>query len=495
MSEDVNTAETTDISFEEALEQSLKPIQNGDCVKGVVVSVAPNEIQIDLGTKQAGYLTASEFSNDPNVKLDEVIKVGDELEVQVVRVNDVEGTIMVSRRRVELAKAFNEIVEAFNDGKVLSGTIVEAVNGGVIADYKGIKIFIPASQSNVPRDGDLNEIVNTPANFKIIDVQTGRRRKLIGSIRNATREIRSENESKVFSDIEIGKKYNGKVKSFTTYGAFVNIGGVDGMIHISELSWNKIRHPSEILNIGDTVEVYIKDFDKETKRISLGYKNNDENPYVLFNSKYREGDIVDVKIVKLMPFGAFAEIIPGIDGLIHISQISNKRVNKIYDFLKAGEVVKTKITLIDTEKNKISLSIKTLLIEETEKADKAAIEELKAKEVQETPETAAETEKPAKKAAKKTAVKKESEEKPAKKATKTAKKETKKPAKAEKTVKEIKKPKADKSAKADKPLKKTADKPVKKAEKAVKETKKPKAEKSAKAEKPAKAPKKAKKSE
>lgn len=373
MSEEMNVTNENEndvereLSFEEALDQSFKTLQNGDRVKGYVVLVKPNEIQVDLGIKQAGYITASEFSNDPNVKLEDMVKVGDEIEVQVVRLNDVEGTVMLSAKRVEAAKGFGEVVAAFKDNTVLNGTVTEAVNAGVIVNYKGTKIFIPASQSGVPKEGDLNTLIGENVNIKLLDIQLGgRRRKLIGSIKNASREARGAAEEKVFADIEIGKKYTGKVKSLTSFGAFVDLGGVDGMVHITELSWAKIKHPSEVLTVGETVEVYIKDFDPETKRISLGFKNAGENPFEVFKTKYNVGDVVDVTIVRIVPFGAFAEIIPGVDGLIHISQISNKRVNKVFDFIKIGEVVKAKITQIDLEKNKISLSMKALIEEEEE---------------------------------------------------------------------------------------------------------------------------------
>ncbi len=354
-----------EFSFEEALDKTFLTLHNGDRVKGIVVSISPSEIQMDLGTKQAGYLTASEFSDDPNVNLSELVKVGDELEVQVVRLNDVEGTVMLSTRRVQAYKSFLEVVEASKDGTVLNGKIVENVNAGLIANYKGVKIFIPASHSGVPRDGDLNSLLNATVSFKILEVQTGgRRRKIVGSIKNASRETSNESQKKIFSDIEVNKKYVGTVKSITSFGAFVDIGGVDGMVHISELSWSKIKHPSEIVSIGETIEVYIKEFDKQTKRISLGYKNLDENPYNKFKEKYSVGDQVEVKIVRIMPFGAFGEIMPLVDGLIHISQISDRRVNRIYDFIKIGDVVKVKITQIDNETNKISLSIKALILDE-----------------------------------------------------------------------------------------------------------------------------------
>ena len=365
MSENLQENDTAEISFEDALEQSLKPLNNGDIVKGIITAIAPNEITVDLGTKQAGYIAVSEFSSDPNVKIEDSIKVGDEIEVQVVRLSDVDGTVMLSKKRLESVKAFAKVSEAVDTGEILDAFITEVVNAGVIANHKGVNIFIPASQSGVPKEGDLNTLLKKAVKIKIIDVQLrGRRKKIVGSIRGAQKELRSANEEKVFSDIEVGKKYTGTVKSFTSFGAFVDIGGVDGMIHISEMSWSRIKHPSEVFNIGDKVEVYIKEFDAEKKRISLGYRNPEENPSEIFKAQFHVDDIVDVTIVRIVPFGAFAEIVPGVDGLIHISQISNVRVNKIHDFLEIGQVVKAKIISIDEDATKVSLSIRALIPEE-----------------------------------------------------------------------------------------------------------------------------------
>ncbi|MBE6903974.1 MAG: bifunctional 4-hydroxy-3-methylbut-2-enyl diphosphate reductase/30S ribosomal protein S1 [Ruminococcaceae bacterium] len=362
MSEKYTMDEATEISFEEALEESLRPISNGDIVTGIITAVAPNEITVDLGAKQAGYIAAAEFSADPSVKLEDSVKVGDEIEVQVVRLNDVDGTVMLSRKRIESAKAFETVAAAVESKETIDAVVTENVNAGVIASHKGVNIFVPASQTGIARDGDLSVLLNQKVKLKVIDVQSrGRRKKIIGSIKAATRDIRKENEQKLFADIEVGKKYTGTVKSFTSFGAFVDIGGVDGLVHISELSWLRIKHPSEVLEIGQNIEVYIKEFDAEKKRISLGYKNEAENPVTLFLAKYNVGDVIDVKVVRIVPFGAFAEIIPGIDGLIHISQIANERVNKVEDFLKVGQNVTVKITDIAENAKKVSLSIRELL--------------------------------------------------------------------------------------------------------------------------------------
>ncbi|MEG0770266.1 MAG: bifunctional 4-hydroxy-3-methylbut-2-enyl diphosphate reductase/30S ribosomal protein S1 [Clostridia bacterium] len=364
-----------DFSFEEALENSLRPVNNGDIIKGIVVAVAPNEISLDLGTKQAGFITAAEYSADPNVKIMDEVHIGDEITVVAVRVNDVEGTILVSRKRITALEGLEDIEKAFTTGESLDGFVSSVVNSGVIVDHRGARVFIPASQSGVSRDGDLNSILKKDVVFKVIDIKDGRRKRYIGSIKRASKD-------KILNDIEVGATFKGIVKSFTNYGAFIDIGGMDGMIHISELSWSRIKHPSDVLTLNQEIEVYVKDYNPETRRISLGFKKPSDNPFTLFLSKFNVGDIIDVKIARIFPFGAFAEIIPNVDGLIHISQIANVRVNKIQEFFKVGDTVSVKITDIDEANQKISLSRKVLLDDYVEPTENPSVEE-----VSETPAT------------------------------------------------------------------------------------------------------------
>ena len=221
-------------------------------------------------------------------------------------------------------------------------------------------MFVPASQSGVPKGGDLGDMVKKPVQLRITEVNRARRR-VVGSIRSVAAEQRKAAQEKIWSEIAVGNKYHGTVKSLTSYGAFVDIGGVDGMVHVSELSWNRIKNPSEVVKVGDEIDVYVIALDPEKKKISLGYKTDDTNPWTIFTREYHVGDVVDVKIVKLMTFGAFAEIIPGVDGLIHISQIADRRIGKPEDVLSEGQEVQAKIIDIDEEHKRISLSIRALL--------------------------------------------------------------------------------------------------------------------------------------
>ena len=360
-------------SFEEMLEESLKNLNTNERVIGTVLSIAPNEVQVDVGRKQTGFIPASELSNDPNAAPEDVVKVGDEIELLIMKTNDQEGTIMLSKRRVDAQKGWEQIQEKADSQEILTAKVTEAVKGGVIVNYNGVRVFIPASQATASRDESLEDLVGQEVDFRLIEVsQNGRRRRAIGSIRSVLKEQRAAQREAFWKDCEIGKRYQGVVKSLTSYGAFVDLGGVFGMIHISELSWNHIKHPSEVVNVGDTVDVYIKDINEETKKISLGFKNADDNPWEILKNKYPEGTTVEATIVGLTTFGAFANIIPGIDGLIHISQIANQRIEKPADVLTVGQKVQAKITAIDFEKKRVSLSMRALLTEDEQAPEKAA---------------------------------------------------------------------------------------------------------------------------
>ena len=352
-------------SFEAMLEESLKNLNTNERVIGKVLSIAPNEVQVDVGRKQTGFIPVDELSNDPNAKPEDVVSIGDEVELLIMKTNDQEGTIMLSKRRVDAQKGWETLNEKVESQEIISGKVTEAVKGGVIVAYNGVRVFIPASQATATREETLESLVGQNVDFRLIEVsQNGRRRRAIGSIRSVLREQKAAQREAFWKDCEIGKRYSGVVKSLTSYGAFVDLGGVFGMIHISELSWTHIKHPNEVVNVGDTVDVYIKDINEETKKISLGFKNADENPWTILQNKYPEGTVVEATIVGLTTFGAFANIIPGIDGLIHISQIANKRIDKPADVLKVGEKVEAKITAIDFENKRVSLSMRELLPEE-----------------------------------------------------------------------------------------------------------------------------------
>jgi 4-hydroxy-3-methylbut-2-enyl diphosphate reductase len=364
-----NTKEnTTEGNFAEMLEESLKSLNTDEKVHGVVVGVTPTEVLVDVGRKQAGYVPASELSSDPNVKPEDVVKVGDEMDLLIMRTNDQEGTIMLSKKRLDAAKGWEKIAAAADDQTVLDGVVSEVVKGGVIAVTEGVRVFIPASQATASRSDPLDALLKKQVKFRIIEVNRGRKRA-VGSIRSVLKDEKKAQEEKFWETAEVNKVYTGVVKSLTSYGAFVDLGGIDGMIHISELSWTRIKHPSEVVNVGDTVTVYIKALDRERGRVSLGYKKPEDNPWVILKDQYPVGSVLDVKVVGLTSFGAFAQVIPGIDGLIHISQIADHRIDKPQDVLKIGDVVKVKITDIDFDRHRVSLSIRALLEEQAEESE------------------------------------------------------------------------------------------------------------------------------
>lgn len=354
-----NTAPEAEMSFDQMLEDSIKTIYNGDTVTGIIDAITPTEISVDLGTKHSGYIPVSEFTDDTDVSIDKLVKIGDSIEACVVRVNDIEGTVMLSKKRLDAIKTWSVIEEASESGTIVEGVITEENKGGVVVSVKGVRVFVPASQTGLAKDAEMSELLKKKVRLKITEVNRGRRR-VVGSIRAVQRDERRERAEKIWSEIEVGKRYKGTVKSLTGYGVFVDIGGIDGMVHVSELSWSRIKQPSDILSVGDEIEVYVINFDKENRKISLGYKDPNGNPWEKFVSTYKVGDVVNVKIVKLMPFGAFAEVMPGVDGLIHISQIANRRIGKPDEVLSVGEMTDVKITAVDTEKQKISLSIRAL---------------------------------------------------------------------------------------------------------------------------------------
>ncbi len=360
-----------ELNFEEMLEESLKSLNTDEKVHGVVVGISPTEVYVDVGRKQAGFIPANELSNDPTVKPEDVVKIGDEMDLLIMKTNDQEGTIMLSKRRVDAMKGWDEIAQAQENDEILEGKVIEVVKGGVIVLYKAMRIFVPASQATASRGEDLNELMGQQVRFRIIEVNRQRRRA-VGSIRSVLREERKAAQEKFWEQVEEGQTFTGKVKSLTNFGAFVDLGGVDGMVHISELSWNRIKHPSEVLNVGDTVEVYVKGLDRENGKISLGYKRPEDNPWAKLEREYPVGTVCDAKIVGMTQFGAFASVIPGIDGLIHISQIADHRIEKPQDVLKVGDEVKVKITDIDFDRHRVSLSIRALLEEQKAAEDEAA---------------------------------------------------------------------------------------------------------------------------
>ena len=361
-------------SFEAMMEESLKSMSSDQKVRGIVVGISPSEIQVDIGRKQTGYVPIDEYSNDPTADPAKELKIGDEIELIIMKTNDAEGTMMLSKRRLDATKAWADICAAEESGEVLEGTVCEVIPaGGVLVACKGSRVFIPGSHTGLSKDEPLESLLKEKVQFKVIDVNKQRKRA-VGSIRVVAREARKELAKAFWDNAAEGQVITGTVKSLTSYGAFVDIGGVDGMVHISELSWKRIKHPSEVVNVGDTVEVYIKKLDAENKKISLGYKKVEDNPWEIMRRDYPVGTVCKAKVVGMTTFGAFANVIPGIDGLIHISQIADRRINKPEDVLTIGEEVDVKVTEIDFDKKRVSLSIRALIEPVAEEAAEEAVE-------------------------------------------------------------------------------------------------------------------------
>ncbi len=368
-------------NFEALLEDSFKTLNTGDTVVGTVTAINAGEIQLDLGVKVTGVIKLEQITDDPSAKLDEMFKIGDKVEAFVIRVSDVEGFATLSKKRVDADKNWEKVVAAYESQENVEGKIVGVNRGGVEAVVYNNRVFVPARFTGIPREGDLSTLVGQTVTMRIIEVE-GKKAK--GSISIVLRDERRAKEKAFWETIEEGKTYTGVVKSMTSYGAFVDLGGVDGMVHSSELSWKRIKSPADVLTIGQEITVFVKSFDAEKKRISLGYKTEETNPWYIFTNQYAVGDVAAVKVVSLMPFGAFAEIVDGVDGLIHISQIADHKIAKPDDVLSVGEVVDVKIVEIDNEKQQVGLSIRALL--EAAKAlevEEAAVEETAADEAAE----------------------------------------------------------------------------------------------------------------
>ena len=364
-------------NFAELLETSLKTLNTGDTVTGYVTEVNDSEIYLDIGAKVTGVIKADKITDDPAAKLTEMFKIGDAVEAFVVRVSDVEGFATLDKKRVDSDKNWGKIVAAKENDEILEGTVIETVKGnvGVIVLVDSTRVFVHASQTGTPKNSDLSAMIGQKVSLKLTEVENKRAK---GSISVVLREERKKAEAEFWATIEEGKQYTGKVKSMTSFGAFVDLGGVDGMVHTSELSWKRVKSPADVVAIGDEITVTVKSFDAEKKRISLTYKTDANNPWTIFKTNYAVGDIVSVKIVSMMPFGAFAEIVEGVDGLIHISEISMTRIAKPADVLEIGQIVDAKIVDVDDEKKKVSLSIKALLEEAKALAEAMPEEEAEA---------------------------------------------------------------------------------------------------------------------
>ncbi len=358
-------------NFSQMLEGSLKTLHTGETVTGTVFTIGQNEIKLDLGAKFTGVLTKEQITDDPDVKLNEMFKIGDQVDVFVIRVEDGKGIATVSKKRVDADNSWVVLKDAYENNVDLEGKIVSAIKGGVLLSYQGNTVFVPASQTGIAKGGDLSVLVGTTQKVRLLEFDVAKK-KALGSIKVILNEEKKAAEEAVWSTLEVGNEYTGIVKNLTNYGAFVDIGGVDGMVHNSELSWKRIKHPSQVVSVGQEIKVYIKELDVEKKRISLGYKTQDMDAWYKFTQEFNEGDIVPAKIVSIMPFGAFAEVYPDVDGLIHISRISLERINSPADVLKVGDEVNVKIVEIDNENRRLALSIRAILEAEKRAADAEA---------------------------------------------------------------------------------------------------------------------------
>ncbi|MCM1055414.1 MAG: bifunctional 4-hydroxy-3-methylbut-2-enyl diphosphate reductase/30S ribosomal protein S1 [Bacteroides sp.] len=394
---EITKNEEMDIDFMAEVDKTFKRVYIGNRVKALVVSVNNTEAVVDIGTKHSGYIPADELTATPGLLPKDVVKPGDEIDCVVTAINDLEGVVYLSKKKVDAAAGLEKLAAAYNENATVTGVVTGVIKGGVIVTCEGTRVFVPASHTGVPRGrkGEtetpeelakkLEALLKKEVKLKIIEVTEGRGR-VVGSIKNAAKEESDALKAKFWSEIEVGKKYIGEVKSMESYGVFVDLGGVDGMVHSSELTWNRIKHPREVVSVGDKLEVYVKSYDPEKKRVSLGAKNPNDNPWTKFLAEFAVGDVVKAQIVSTTPFGAFAQIIPGVDGLIHISQISLDRVTNVSQYLTIGQLVEAKITEIDEEKSRVSLSIKELLEEAAADAEEEPAEEEEAETVEENEE-------------------------------------------------------------------------------------------------------------
>jgi len=362
------------MSFQEMLDQSFKTLHTGEKVTGTIIAVSANEVQVDLGIKHTGVLPFDEITEDSSFDLTANFKVGDEITVIVTKFSDSEGIVNLSKKRADSDKSWASIVEAYENQTVLSGKVVETLERGVIVYANSSRIFVPGKLTGLSKDADLKTMQGKAVDLRIIEIDENRRRAK-GSVRSVLDEAKKKIADAFWASAEVGTFYDGTVKSITDYGVFVDIGGVEGMVHISELAWKRVKHPSDVVKMGQEIKVFIKALDPESRRISLGYRTEDTNPWNIFNSKYQIGDVASVKIVGITAFGAFAEIVPDVDGLIHISQLADRRVAKVDEVVKVGDVVDAKIIDVDTEKKNISLSIRALL-EPAEVTEAAPVDEV-----------------------------------------------------------------------------------------------------------------------
>jgi len=352
-------------TFEQMLEESFKPVHTGDIVEGTVIDVKPDELIISIGYKADGILPKSEYTNDSSLNLEEAVKVGDKMEVKVLKVNDGEGQVALTHKRIMVDRGSKKLEDAFNNQEVLTAKVTQQLNGGLAVEIDGIRIFIPASLVSDVYEKDLGKYEGQEISFILIEYNP-KKRRYIGDRKQLLVKEKAEAQQALLSRIAEGDVIEGTVKNVTDFGAFVDLGGIDGLLHISEMSWGRIEHPKKLFKVGDTVKVKIKEINGT--KIALTAKFDDQNPWIDAAKKYSIGSIVTGKVARMTEFGAFVELEPGVDALLHVSQISRNHVAKPSDVLSKGDEVTAKIVDFNEENQKISLSVKALLPEEDEAA-------------------------------------------------------------------------------------------------------------------------------
>ncbi len=347
----------SEMSFEQMLEESLKTIRNGEVVEGTVIDVKPDEIILNIGYKSDGIITRNEYTNDNNVDLTTVVSVGDTMEAKVLKVNDGEGQVLLTYKRLAAEKGSERLKEAFENGEVLTGTVSQVLDGGLSVVLDETRIFIPASLVSDTYERDLGKYKDQEIQFVLTEFNP-RRRRIIGDRKQLLVAEKERKQKELLEKINVGDVIEGTVKNITDFGAFIDLGGADGLLHISEMSWGRVENPKKIYKVGDTVKVFIKDI-KDTK-IALSVKFPEENPWNNAAEKYAAGNVVTGKVARMTDFGAFVELAPGVDALLHVSQISRDHVEKPADVLSIGQEIEAKIVDFDEADRKISLSIKAL---------------------------------------------------------------------------------------------------------------------------------------
>ena len=353
----------SELTFEQMLEDSIKTIHSGEVVEGTVIDVKADEIVLNIGYKSDGILTRNEYTNDSNLNLTTVVKPGDTMEVKVLKVNDGEGQVVLTYKRLAADRGNKRIEEAYNNKEVLKATVSQVLDGGLSVIVDEVRIFIPASLVSDSYEKDLSKYAGQEIEF-VISEYNPKRRRYIGDRRQLLVAQKAEQQKELFERIHEGDIVEGVVKNVTDFGAFIDLGGADGLLHISEMSWGRVEHPKKVFKVGDKLKVLIKEI--SGSKIALSLKFDDANPWKDAASKYAVGNIVTGKVARMTDFGAFVELEPGVDALLHVSQISKEHVEKPADVLKVGDEVTAKVVDFNEADKKISLSIKAMLVPETQ---------------------------------------------------------------------------------------------------------------------------------